>query len=85
MNRTEIETEIKFGTDKHKHRNNSQLSYIDCCMRLTDDSISFESMTNDDLDSIYAVAFQRWAHHLTRQGYIDALNQRREELKTKTI
>jgi hypothetical protein len=62
-----------------KRRNNSTLSEIDCCMRLTGDR-PFEDMENDDLDSIYAVAFKRWAYHLTRQGYIDALNKKRVEL-----
>jgi hypothetical protein len=61
-------------------RNNSTLSYIDCCMRLTGDR-PFEEMTDDDLDSIYAVAFGHWAYHLTRQGYIDALNKRRLDNK----
>ena len=67
-----------------KRRNNSTLSYVDCCMRLTGDS-PFEEMSNDDLDSIYAVAFKSWAYHLTRQGYIDFLNKRRNELKAEKL
>jgi hypothetical protein len=67
---------------EEKKRNNSTLSYIDCCMRLTGDQ-PFSEMSNDDLDSIYAVAFKHWAYHLTRQGYIDALNKRRIELTIK--
>ena len=63
-----------------ERRNNSTLSYIDCCMRLTGDQL-FENMSNDDLDSIYYVAFNRWAYHLTRDGYISALNKRRTELQ----
>jgi hypothetical protein len=62
-----------------KRRNNSTLGYIDCCMRLTG-NLPFDEMSNDDLDSIYFVAFERWAWHLTRQGYIDALDKRRTEL-----
>jgi hypothetical protein len=62
-----------------ERRNNSTLSYVDCCMRLTG-SQSFYEMTNDDLDSIYRVAFDRWAWHYTRQALIDALNKRRDEL-----
>jgi hypothetical protein len=39
-----------------KKRNNSTLSYVDCCMRLTGDE-PFSEMSNDDLDSMYAIAF----------------------------
>jgi hypothetical protein len=67
---------------KETKRNNSTLSYIDCCMRLTG-PLPFEDMSNDDLDSIYAVAFEHWAYHLTRQGYIDKLNKKREDLLQK--
>lgn len=74
------DNELKFDING-KRRNQSDLSYIDCCMRLTDDSKSFEEMSNDDLDSIYAVALGHWAYHLTRQGYIDALNKKRVELR----
>ena len=63
-------------------RNNSKLAYVDCCMRLTGD-MPFSEMTNDDLDSIYYVAFGHWAYHLTRQAYIDTLNKRRIELSIK--
>lgn len=63
-----------------RKRNNSTLSAADCYLRLTDESRDFESMSDDDLDSIYAVAFSRWAYHLTRQGYIGALKNRRKEL-----
>jgi hypothetical protein len=69
---------------KIERRNNSTLSYIDCCMRLTGDQ-PFAEMSNDDLDSIYFVAFKRWAYHLTRQGYIDALNKRRIELHAESV
>lgn len=65
-------------------RNNSTLSYIDCCIRLTDENRAFEGMSNDDLDSIYAVAFGRWAYHMTREGYINALNNKRNELNNKS-
>lgn len=65
---------------ENNKRNNSTLSYADCCIRLTDESRAFEGMSDDDLDSIYTVAFSRWAYHLTRQGYIDALNKKRNEL-----
>jgi len=59
-----------------KKRNNSTLSYADCMLRLSDRSRSFHDMTNDDLDSIYACAFGRWAYHLTRDGYIQALEEK---------
>lgn len=67
------------NTTELKNRNNSTLSYADCCLRLMDWDRSFESMSNDDLDSLYAVAFKRWAFHLTREGYINALNKYRNE------
>ena len=60
-------------------RNNSKLTYDDCMIQLTGEQ-SFNTMLDDDLDSIYACAFNRWAYHLTRQGYIDSLNKRRLEL-----
>lgn len=61
-------------------RNNSTLSYVDCCMRLTDTGRAFEGMETEDLDSIYAVAFGRWAYHMSREGYILALNNKRAEM-----
>lgn len=69
----------KDKTIANQRRNNSTLSYVDCCMRLTGDR-SFYGMSNDDLDSIYFIAFGNWAWHMTRQGFIDALSKRREEL-----
>lgn len=64
---------------KEEKRNNSTLSYIDCCMRLTGE-ISFETMIDDDLDSIYFVAFERWAYHMSREGFIISLNKKRATL-----
>lgn len=61
-------------------RNNSNLSYIDCMMRLTG-NVPFERMTNDDLDSIYACAFGQYAYHMSRDGFIESLNKKREQLK----
>jgi hypothetical protein len=40
--------------------NDSKLSYVDCCMKLCGDE-PFENMPNDDLDSIYYVAYGHWA------------------------
>jgi hypothetical protein len=62
-----------------KPRNNSKLSFVDCCMRLVDWNRPFEEMSNDDLDSLYFVAFKSWSYHLTRQSYIDYLNKYRIE------
>jgi hypothetical protein len=62
-----------------ERRNNSKLSFIDCSMRLIDDS-KFEEMSNDDLDSIYYVAFRQWAYHMTREGYIKSLYDKRASL-----
>ena len=67
-----------YPTEDGLRRNYSTLSYVDCCMRLRDESMFFEDMSNDDLDSLYFIAFKRWAYHLTRQGYINALNKYRE-------
>jgi hypothetical protein len=63
---------------EQKKRNNSTLSYADCCLRLNDLGRAFEAMSDDDLDSLYAVAFGRWAYHLTRDGYIKALYEYRK-------
>ena len=61
---------------KEQKRNSSTLSYADCCMILQSTK-AFEGFSNDDLDSLYFVAFSRWAYHLTREGYINALNNYR--------
>ena len=66
--------------ETEKRRNNSTLAYGDCMLRLTDYNRPFENMSDDDLDSIYACAFGHWAHHLTREAYIGALNKKRIEL-----
>lgn len=71
---------IVLGTVEGKKRNNSTLSWADCANRLGNDRYAFEDMSNDDLDSIYRFAFDRWAWHLTREGYIEALNKKRAEL-----
>jgi len=60
--------------EETKIRNNATLSDAACYLRLMDFNKPFEEMENDDLDGLYAVAFKRCAYHLTRQGYIDALN-----------
>lgn len=64
-----------------KKGNSSTLSYADCMLRLSDRSRSFHDMSDDDLDIIYACAFGRWVFHLTRQGYIDALEKKRETME----
>jgi len=63
--------------------NNSNLAAADCWNRLANEDYAFEGMSTDDLDSIYRVAFDRWAYHLTRQGYIKMLYQKRSELKLR--
>jgi hypothetical protein len=60
--------------------NKSNLSVIDCFIRLTDNDRPFEDMSFDDLDSIYRVAFGNWAHHMTREGFIRRLYEERERL-----
>jgi hypothetical protein len=77
--------ELEFGTIKGEKRNNSTLSPADCFNRLCNENYAFESMSNDDLDSIYYMAFERWAYHLTRQAYIDALNKRRNEFNSQPL
>lgn len=64
---------------EERRRNNSTLSYVDCCIRLGDLSTTFESMSDDDLDSLYAVAYGRWAYHMTRDGFIKSLYDYRKK------
>lgn len=66
-----------------ERRNKSTLSPADCYNRLANENYSFELMSDDDLDSIYYIAYERWAYHLTRQGYIDALYKKRSELQNR--
>jgi hypothetical protein len=68
-------------TDPDRRRNNSDLSPADCWNRLTNERYKFEEMSDDDLDSIYAIAFSGWAYHLTRQAYIDALYRERSDIE----
>lgn len=59
--------------------NESQLTEEQCLGVLINWNIAFESLSNDDLDSLYKVATKHWAYHLTRQGYIDRLYKFRLE------
>jgi hypothetical protein len=59
--------------------NKSELTEEQCLGILINQHITFESMNNDDLDSLYKVATKNWACHLTRQGYIDRLYKFRLE------
>ena len=70
---------LGFQTETRKPKNNSKLSFSDCCIILHDWNRSFEQMSNDDLDSLYFVVTKSWAQHLTRQAYIDYLNKYRIE------
>lgn len=65
---------MSMAIEKVKMRCNSKLSYVDCCMRLMGDT-NFNSMSNDDLDALYFVAYKRWAFHQTRESLIKSLNQ----------
>lgn len=80
MLKKEAMTTSTEGGETPKRRNNSDLSAADCYLRLTDESRAFEGMSNDDLDSIYAIAFGRWAYHMSREGYIRSLNEERKRL-----
>lgn len=53
--------------------NKSQLTEEQCLGILINWNVAFETLNNDDLDSLYKVATKHWAYHLTRQGYIDRL------------
>jgi len=53
--------------------NKSNLTEEQCLNILINWNVAFESLNNDDLDSLYKVATKHWAYHLTRQGYIDRL------------
>ena len=59
--------------------NKSELTEAQCLGILINWNVAFESLNNDDLDSLYKVATKRWAYHLTRQGYIDSLYKFRLE------
>ena len=56
-------------------KNNSTLTENQCLALLTDVTITFESCSDEDLDSLYFVAKKRWAYHSTRQNLINTLNQ----------
>ena len=60
--------------------NNSKLSYIDCMMRLTG-NVPFERMSDDDLDTIYYCAFGQKSYHMSRDGYIEKLTEKREAIR----
>ena len=53
--------------------NKSNLTEEQCLNILINWNVAFESLNNDDLDSLYKVTTKHWAYHLTRQGYIDRL------------
>ena len=59
--------------------NKSQLTEEQCLCILINWNIAFETLNNDDLDSLYKVATKHWAYHLTRQGYIYRLYKFRLE------
>ena len=59
--------------------NKSQLTEEQCLGILINWNIAFETLNNDDLDSLYKVASKHWAYHSTRQGYIDRLYKFRLE------
>jgi len=81
--KTAIETEEVFRTKNPAvgdKMNNSNLAAADCWARLANPDLAFEGMSNDDLDSIYRIAYDHWAYHLTREEYIKALYQKRKDL-----
>lgn len=59
--------------------NKSQLTEEQCLGILINWNVAFETLNNDNLDSLYKVATKHWAYHLTRQGYIDRLYKFRLE------
>jgi len=67
-----------------EEQNNLILSYSDC-MLLLNSNISFEKMSNNNLDSIYYAAFENYAYHMSRKGYINMLNKKRIELEKNFI
>lgn len=74
---------LNFPTENGQPRNKSSLSYADCYIRLYDNNRPFEDMSDDDLDSLYFVAFNLWAYHMTREGYIRSLNIHRNKYNLK--
>ena len=67
-------------TTEVKSKNKSKLSYTECVRLLMDSSVPLESLSNDDLDSLYRVGFGHWSYHMSRHGYIVSLTIKRKSL-----
>jgi len=72
-----------FLKEKLNHHCKSLLNECDCKI-LFHTTSSFENFDDYDLDFLYRVAFGRWAYHLTRKGYIDAISNYSKSLIEKS-
>lgn len=54
-------------------------SYIEAMMFLTS-TTDFSHLDNYELDFLYHCAFGQLAYHMSREGYIHSLQQKREQL-----
>jgi len=51
-------------------KNSSTLTLSQCRSILANLYTVFSAFSDADLDSLYFVAYGRWAYHLTRDGYV---------------
>lgn len=58
-------------------KNYSNLTKDECLQILYDWNVSFNNLSNADLDSLYFVTNGHWAYHLPREYYIESLNKYR--------
>lgn len=58
-------------------KNSSDLTKAECMQILYDWNVSFNDLSNADLDSLYFVANGHWAYYLPRKYYIENLNKYR--------
>lgn len=65
-------------------RNNSKLSKIECLKFFASGS-DFSQLSNDDLDEIYFHVNGRLAYHMSREGYINSLSQKRVNFKPSNL
>ena len=65
-------------------RNNSKLSKIEC-LKLFASGSDLAKLSNDDLDEIYFHVNGRLAYHMSREGYIHSLTQKRVDFKPSKL
>jgi hypothetical protein len=68
-----VENAVGYG------RNNSSLSKSECLNLLANPYIATDTLSNDDLDSLYFVVNNRFAYHQTRESIIENINKNRQQ------